>query len=200
MAIITKINYIKKKKMKNFIKSIFSQSFFNSIKLGVKKGYSIPNLPVHIIEFTNKPLIRIIRFLGGVSFISMMSKSYLNYPLWFLAILTFFTLIFTIYHCYLTYHRIKHIRFLFKSGAYEVRNSPLDRLAFLAARAIGCLKGVCDSAQPVGLGLGLMVTADEFFKAANVEPIFTPFIGNAVKSLIVLEELKTNCLIQTLHK
>lgn len=29
-----------------------------------------------------------------------------------------------------------------------------------------------------------MVTADEFLKAANVEPIFTPFIGNALKSVL----------------
>jgi hypothetical protein len=156
----------------------------NSIIKGIKKGYSVPTLPNHIIEFTNKPLIRILRFIGGVSFITMMSKSYLHYPLWVLAILTFFTLIFTIYHFYLAYHRFKHMRYLFKSGAYEVRNSPIDRLAFLAARAIGCLKGVCDSAQPVGLGLGLMVTTDEFLKAANVEPIFTPFIGNALKSVL----------------
>jgi len=108
----------------------YIKSTFNSLLKGFKKGYQTPTLPDHIIEFTNKPLIRIIRFLGGVCFITMMSKSHLKYPLWFLAILTFFTLIFTIYHCYLTYHRIKQIRYLFKSGAYEVRNSPLDRLAF----------------------------------------------------------------------
>jgi hypothetical protein len=51
----------------------------NRVLIGVKKGYSISTLPVHIIEFTNKPLIRIIRFLGGVSFLTILSKSHLNY-------------------------------------------------------------------------------------------------------------------------
>lgn len=136
------------------------KSIFRSLLKGFKKGYEIPTLPPHIIEFTNKPLIRILRFLGGVSFLAMMSNSYLHYPLWFLAILTLFTLIFTVYHFYLSYHRFKHIRYLLKSGAYEVRNSPLDRLAFLAAKAIGCLKGTCQEAQPVGLGIYLMLGAD----------------------------------------
>lgn len=160
------------------------KTFFKRVLTGVKKGYKTPNLPDHIIEFTNQPLTRILRVIGGVSFITMMSNSHLHFPIGVLIILAFFSLIFTIYHIYLTYHRIKHIRYLFKTGAYEVRNSPVDRLAFLAARAIGCLKGVCESAQPVGLGLGLMITADEILKAADVEPIFTPFIGNALKSIL----------------
>jgi hypothetical protein len=130
------------------------------------------------------PIIRIIRFIGGLSYISMMSKNYLNYPFFIYIILTFFSLIFTIYHFYLAYHRIKHIRYLLKSGAYEVKISPLDSLAFLSAKVIACLKGVCEHAQPVGLGLGLMVTADEYLKASNLEPIFTPFIGSAFKMVL----------------
>jgi len=103
------------------IKSYLSP-YCKRILTGIKKGYQTPTLPIHIIEFTNKPLTRIMRFLGGVSFIAMMSKSYLNYPFYIYIILTLFTLIFTIYHFYLAYHRFKHMRYLFKSGAYEVRN------------------------------------------------------------------------------
>ena len=113
---------------------------FNKINLqvpvkGFKIGYETPTLPLDIIEFTNKPLIIILRFTGGVSFLATMSNSYLHYPLWFLAILTFFTIIFTIYRFYLSYHRCKHIRYLLKSGAYDVRKSPLDRqISFLSGQ------------------------------------------------------------------
>jgi len=129
----------------------------NSIFKGIKKGYQIPTLPNHILEFTNKPLIRIMRFISGVSFLTILNKSYLNYHISILFIAMFFAVIFTIYHFYLAYHRFKHIIFLLKSGAYEVRNYPLDRLAFLMANTIDCLKGVCEQTQPIGLGLGLML-------------------------------------------
>jgi hypothetical protein len=89
-----------------------------------KIGYQTPNLPPHIIEFTNKPpLTRILRVIGGVTFITMMSFRHLQITIEALIILAFFSLIFTIYHFYLSYHRFKHIRFLFKSGAYDIRNS-----------------------------------------------------------------------------
>jgi hypothetical protein len=68
------------------------------------------------------------RFLGNVSFLTILSKSHLNYHISILFIAMFFATIFTFYHFYLSYHRFKHIRFLLKSGAYEVRNSPLDTL------------------------------------------------------------------------
>jgi hypothetical protein len=111
------------------LKNMFSiKSTINSLFKGIKKGYQIPTLPDHIIEFTNKPLIRIMRFLGNVSFLTILSKSHLNYHISILFIAMFFATIFTFYHFYLSYHRFKHIRFLLKSGAYEVRNSPLDTL------------------------------------------------------------------------
>jgi hypothetical protein len=122
------------------------------LKKGFKKAYDTPTLPYHILTFTMQPIIRIIRFLGGVSFLTILSKSHLNYHISILFIAMFFAVIFTIYHFYLAYHRFKHIRFLLKSGAYEVRNSPLDRLAFLVAKTLGCLKGACEQAQPIGLG------------------------------------------------
>jgi hypothetical protein len=156
----------------------------NSIFKGIKKGYQIPTLPNHIIEFTNKPLIRIMRFIGGVSFLTILSKSYLNYHISILFIAMFFAVIFTIYHFYLALNRFKHIRFLLKSGAYEVRNSPLDRLAFLVAKTIGCLKGACEQALVLGIGLALMLVTDEILKYGNVDPFFGPLLGGALKTVL----------------
>lgn len=132
------------------------KSYLKRILIGFKLGYKTQTLPDHIIEFTNKPLIRIIRVLGGISFLTIMSKSYLNYHISILFIAVFFTFIFTIYHFYFSYNRFKHIRYILKSDKLEVRNSPLDRLATLSARALICFKGACDMALPTGLALGLM--------------------------------------------
>jgi hypothetical protein len=167
-----------------------SKSTLNSLVKGFKKAYSVPTLPDYIIEFTNKPLIRIMRFLGGVSFLTILSKSHLNSHISILFIAMFFATIFTIYHFYLSYHRFKHIRYLLKSDKLEVRNSPLDRLAFLAAKVVTCLKGVCQEAQPVGLGLGLMLGADEVLKYGNAEPFFGPLMGGILKGVLPAKPTK----------
>jgi hypothetical protein len=71
---------------------------------------------------------------------------------------------FFIYHLYISYYRFKHIKYLFKSGALDVRNSPLDKYASMLVRVLACAKGACDAATPIGLGLGLMLGADQTLK------------------------------------
>jgi hypothetical protein len=92
-----------------------------SIYKGFQKAYQTPTLPDHIIKFKMDPTIRIFRVLGGLSFLFIITKVHLNFPIYFLFIAAFFNILFSIYHFYLSYHRIKHIRFLFKSGALEIR-------------------------------------------------------------------------------
>jgi len=46
-----------------------------------------------------------------------------------------------------------------------------------------CLKGACDSAQPIGLTLGVMLGTDEILKFANREPLFGPFLGSALNAV-----------------
>lgn len=144
---------------------------------GFKKGYNTPTLPNNILKFQSLIYIRIFRFLGGISFLFILSKQYLNYNFYLLYVCFFFSFLFTIYHIIITYYRCIHTIKVLRSGELDIRNSPLDRLASLAARAILCTKSICDSAQPVGLGLGLMLSTDEVLKHANREPIFGPFLG-----------------------
>ena len=56
---------------------------------GFKKAYSIPSLPEHILKFTMDPSIRILRFLGGISFLFIVSKAHLNFPIYFYLLLLF---------------------------------------------------------------------------------------------------------------
>jgi hypothetical protein len=159
--------------MQNLIKRIFK---------GFQKAYQTPTLPDHILKFTMHPTIRIFRVIGGVSYLTMISKTHLQYPIYIFYIVIFISILFTIYHFYLNYHRIKHIRHLLKSGALEVRNLPLDRLAFLSARALMCLKCVCDQAQPIGLGL--LIAYDEILKSGNNAPIFMHLLGSMLNIVL----------------
>lgn len=92
--------------------------------VGFKKGYNTPTLPENIIKVQSYFLIRIIRFLGGLSFLLILSKNYLNYPMYLLYISMFFSILFTIYHFIITYYRITHIIKILKSDQFDIRNSP----------------------------------------------------------------------------
>lgn len=91
------------------------------------KGYNISTLPVKIEKFYNHIFIRILRVIGGISFILVVSKIYLNFPenshLFLIIIaciqITQIILIFLIKIFYGLYTLI------YKKEKFEVRNSPL---------------------------------------------------------------------------
>jgi len=143
--------------------------FYEKTIIGIKRGLFTPNLPPEILEFQNKPLIRIFRVIGGLSFLTILGRGYTSFKLsplllGLFILLYFFAVLFFIFHIYISYHRFKHIKYLLKSGALDVRNSPLDKNASLLVRVLACAKGACDTATPIGLGLGLMLGADQTLK------------------------------------
>lgn len=119
-------------------KNIFARFF-----IGVKKGLFTPTLPNHIILLNNNPIIRILRVLGGISILLILThRLFGNGLLYFTALVlcTVLAIIFSFYLIFLTYHRIKHMIKVLKSDELDVRNSPLDKLASIAARIILCSK------------------------------------------------------------
>ena len=95
--------------------------------MGIKKGWNTPTLPDNILKIQSYPLIRILRFLGGSSFLLILSKNYLNYDSYVLYISMLFATTFTIYHFIFTFYRIKHMFKILKSNELIIRNSPLDK-------------------------------------------------------------------------
>lgn len=161
-----------------------NKNLFTRIKTGIKKGALTPTLPENILNFQSKPIIRIIRVIGGISCLSLLGKNLISLTGFYIYIAIFFTLIFWIYHLYIAIIRVKHIKFLIKSNELDIRNSPFDRLATLVAKAVLCSKGICETAQPVGTTLGLMLGIDEALKAANRPKIFTPLLGGALNAVL----------------
>ena len=52
--------------IKNFLKRFLNAGL---------RAYSIPTLPDNILKIQSYPIIRILRFLGGISFLMILSKS-----------------------------------------------------------------------------------------------------------------------------
>lgn len=91
---------------------------------GIKIGWSLNTLPKDKILLNDHPLIRILRFSGGLSFIITLGGTKINCPesIWNVCFLI--SVLFTLYHLYIAFFRLKHIRHLIKSGKADVRNSP----------------------------------------------------------------------------
>jgi hypothetical protein len=127
---VTEVIYQKANSQNNklYQKMMFSiKTTFKRVLIGFKKANSIPTLPENIRDFKSKPLIRIIRVLGGISFITMISNSHLHLPVYILYVAMFFALIFSFYQIFILYHRTIQLIKVLKSDKLEVRNSPLDR-------------------------------------------------------------------------
>ena len=92
------------------------KTIFSRLLIGLKKGYNTPTLPENILKFQSLIYIRILRVLGGISFLFILSKHYLNYHIYFLYISMFIATLFTIYHIIISYHRIKHMKKVLRSG------------------------------------------------------------------------------------
>ena len=92
--------------------------------LAVQKGLFTPNLPEAVLKFQLLTMIRILRVLGGLSTLFLITDRVQQYslPTYYYVIAMIITFMFFIYHMYITYHRIKHIRYLLKSDKLDIRN------------------------------------------------------------------------------
>lgn len=177
-----------------------NKTILTRLLIGIKKGFLTPTLPAEILKFQSLLYIRILRFLGGISFLLILSKKYLHFNIYVLYICMFFALLFTIYHFIISYYRIKHIIKLLRSDELNIRNSPIDRLASLGAKAIMCAKGACEAAQPVGLGLGLMLGTDEILKSSGRDAMFSPLLGKGLNYIFPLPENDKKDYMKLIHK
>jgi hypothetical protein len=96
-----------------------NKTIFTRLLIGFKKGWMTPTLPENFIQFQSIYYIRILRFLGGVSLLLILSKNYYNK--YVLYICMFFTVLFTIYHIIISYHRIKHIIKILRSDELDIK-------------------------------------------------------------------------------
>ena len=162
------------------------QRFF----IGLKVGWKTPTLPENILKFQLHPLIRVLRVIGGISTIYLVSNKAPLYNDLVLYLALFFSFLFFVYHCVISYYRIKHVIHILKSDKLDIKNSPLDHFARLSARLLVCVKGVCDQAQPVGVAMGIMLGVDTALERADNKPIFGPVLGSALKTVLPNTEAK----------
>lgn len=160
------------------------KSVFRRIWIGLKLGWNTPTLPDNIIKLQLHPLIRILRVLGGISTVLILTKKSLLFPSFFLYLFLILSLIFFIYHTIISIIRIKYMYKTLKSDKFNVRNSPLDRLASIAGKTLWCIKGSCDQLPNIGIGLSLGAVIDQILENSGRDPVFMPFLGSMLNKII----------------
>lgn len=111
------------------------KNVFSRLKVGVRRGHSIPTLPSWALAFYNHILIRIFRVLRGLSFLYLLSKNnaiisgHMNQTLNLIClnIASLFCLVLIIAKIIRTIHIIK----ILKGKDLDIKNSPYDRFASL---------------------------------------------------------------------
>lgn len=147
------------------------------LKKAIVLGLRTNSLPEHIIVLQKNPIIRIIRVLGGVSLLLILSKSLTGFSIFFLYLALFFSVIFCFYLLYINYYRFLHVIATLRSDKFDVRNSPLDIFIRNSARLLFCIKGVCEGAAPLGTALGIGLGVDQVLAEAGREKIFAPILA-----------------------
>lgn len=62
-------------------------------------------------------------------------------------------------------------------------HSPLDKYVTMLGRVLLCAKSACDTATPLGVGLGLMLGADQVLKDGGRGAFFGPLIGSGLNRI-----------------
>jgi hypothetical protein len=154
------------------------KTILQRIWLGIKLGWKLPSLPVSVERFHNHPLTRTFRVLGGISILLVLSKSvlvkYIFYIVFPLAFLQF------IYIIVINLIKFIFIIYLWKNNKFQVRNSPLDRIASFTITLYSCIKGTCVLGLSGGTALGIGLGIDELLSYYGRDPVFKDILGRGL--------------------
>lgn len=156
-----------------------NNKLYTRIWLAFKKAKSVDNLPKDVLKIHNNILVRIYRFISGLSIILIITKYPLDFYLFNL--LGFNLILYTLYNLYICYFRIKHTYYIvFKSDELDIKNSPLDKLATQFARIIYCSKTFCDNVGIIGGVLGVTAYYDSLLEVQGKDPIFKTTLAKLI--------------------
>jgi hypothetical protein len=158
---------------------VFKKWGKNSIFLGVIRGYSVPTLPVSVEIYNNNIFVRIFRFIGGLSFLLIITKFYLQLPYF----LQFLCAVIASIHCtqvmiILIIKTVYSLHTLIcKREKFEVINYPLNRDASIISQALYCIKFGCGATAAGASFLAGGMAYDALLEEAGRKRVFLPMIA-----------------------
>nr|YP_009652979.1 hypothetical protein [Taiwanofungus camphoratus]QCG70017.1 hypothetical protein [Taiwanofungus camphoratus]UKQ56123.1 hypothetical protein [Taiwanofungus camphoratus]WRO45218.1 hypothetical protein [Taiwanofungus sp. YW-2023a] len=172
--------------MRNFLLKYLSINIDkNSIYLALKKGYSVPILPEKVDKIYNNIYIRILRFIGGLCLLLVLTSSYLLSPAYLHKLIIIIGAIQSVQMFILFIVKFIYgiYTLIYKSKEFEVRNSPLNKFASHIGKIIYCAKVGCTVTGGAVTFLGGGAVYDEILVQAGRDRQFIPFMGSLYKSV-----------------
>ena len=153
---------------------------------GIIKGFYMPMLPENINKLYDNLFIRIIRVIGGLSLVLVLTSKYLLFPNFFhnpLLLLAIFQILqmFTISIIKIFYGIYM---LTYKKKEFEVRNSPVSRYATHLSQIVYCLKIGCSVSAGTATFLGGGAVVDEILAASGRPRVFIPFMGSLTNKIL----------------
>lgn len=153
------------------------RKFIKDIWIGVKFAFKLPSLPESVNTFHNYPLTRILRVLGGISIVLFLySPGWTANPFIYWIIFIFAMSQF-LYILIISVIKIWYIIYLWRNKKLEVRNSPLNQVAYLTVKLAACIKGGCVGGAATATVLCLGFGADKLLEEGGYPPIFKKTVG-----------------------
>ena len=110
--------------MKNSNKTIYSRIIY-----GIKSGWNMPYLPDHINKLNNNIYIKILKILGSLSIILMLSGIAKQFDKIIYYSIFIISLFYIGYKYLIVFYSIKQWFYHLKNGDFIVKNSPTDLLS-----------------------------------------------------------------------
>ena len=139
----------------------------NSMFQGALLALKSHTLPQHVIDFISTPLIRILRVLGGLSVMLILSNRLKDYSINYTYLAMLGSFFFLCLHLYLLFYRFKHIIVILKSDKFDVINSPINVLLRASGRLILCIKEACECAIPITTAITLDFCIDKILDSTG---------------------------------
>jgi hypothetical protein len=141
-----------------------------NIRLGVVKANSLRTLPERWDNFNNHIIIRIIRVIMG--FITVIGLININHEVIIVkeygSIIKIISIINIIYIVSVSITRLIFIIKILYNKEYQVKNSPINRIATSAGQVWLCIKGVCVFVSSSGGVLGGLALYDSVLGACMI--------------------------------
>lgn len=165
-------------------------SLISSLYIGMKKGVAMELLPLKVSLFLEKPIVRVLRVIGGLSvLLSLFIRN--KIILIDLPIFVFYTINIIAIIQLIQIIIISIIKFIYginklirHKKEFEIRNSPINKLASISVKAIYCWKVGCNiGSSTVGV-LGGTVLIDGVLESSGYEKIFQPYIKSIIDTIL----------------
>lgn len=170
-------------KHNTYISKIRSKFNCNSLKLGLVRAYNVPLLPLRISGIYNHIYTRILRVIGGLCALLVLTKSYNIFIFPFDWVVLVIALLQLLQIVIISTIKIVYGVWLLKynSKELEVRNSPINYYASLIAKFAYCWKIGCTVA---GGSVGIIAggsAIDQVLEAGGYPKVFLPFMGKSIR-------------------